>query len=455
MLRRRPALATWVLMHACIILAPPLHALTARSFAPANGSVGVCADTPLSITFDATPKLGSRGTVRITRADGTPADTLDLALNAPNGTQPRTIGGANYNTYPVILSGNTATIFPHAGTLANNTTYHVTVDAGVFDGYTGGNTAWTFTTRTSAPDPKKTNLMVAADGRGDFSTVQGAVDFIPADNATPRLILIRSGTYQEIVNVPRKNNITFRGQDRQRTIIAYPNNSNLNHSTMTRALCNVSANDVSFDNLTLANTTPSGGSQAEALRVYGSRCLVNRCILHSYQDTFLVNSTPDTAYLYDSLVEGSVDFIWAAGSAVFRNCEIKSIGRGYICQMRNQAGQYGAVFLDCRLTCAPGVSKVYLARIDPANYPDSAVEFVNCAMDSHIKPDGWLLNNTKDAPKVRFWEYQSTDLTGGRLPVTGRAPFSTQIDPTTAAALRNPPPVLGGWTPPPPKQPAP
>ena len=120
--------------------------------------------------------------------------------------------------------------------------------------------------------------------------MQGAIDLIPANNLTKRYINIRNGTYQEIVRVSSKHNLAFRGQNRKRTIIAYPNNSNLNPSTNTRPLFNVVANDVSFDNLTLHNTTPDGGSQAEALRVNAQRCVVNNCDLRSYQDTFLVNS---------------------------------------------------------------------------------------------------------------------------------------------------------------------
>ena len=176
---------------------------------------------------------------------------------------------------------------------------------------------------------------------------------IPANNTTKRYINIRNGTYQEIVRVSSKHNLAFRGQNRKRTIIAYPNNSNLNPSTNTRPLFNVVANDVSFDNLTLHNTTPDGGSQAEALRVNAQRCVVNNCDLRSYQDTFLVNSAADTAYFKDSLIEGDADFIWGTGRAVFQSCEIKSLDGGYVCAMRNPAGQYGAVFLDCRFTRSP------------------------------------------------------------------------------------------------------
>lgn len=427
-------------------------ALTATGFVPANGATAVCVDTPLTITFDTVPTIGTTGAVRIYSAAGTLVDTIDLALNATNGTQSRSVGGTSVNTFPVIVSGNSALVFPHAGVLAYNTTYYVTVDAAVFPGFAGvsGSTAWRFTTKTSAPSASSTYLVVAEDGSGDFRTVQGAVDFIPAANTTRRHINIRNGIYQEIVRVSGKHMLAFRGQNRKRTVISYPNNNNLNANTNTRPMVNVIANDISFDNLTLHNTTPDGGSQAEALRVNAQRCVVNNCDLRSYQDTFLVNSATDTAFFKDSLIEGDADFIWGTGRAVFQSCEIKSLSGGYVCAMRNPAGQYGAVFLDCRFTRSAGVTGVVFGRVDPNTFPDSAVAVVNCAVDAHITAAGWTLSNPGPTTGLRYWEYQSTDLAGVLLDVGGRASFSAQINGTQASALRNLPTTFGGWTPIPP-----
>ncbi len=421
-----------------------LHALTATSFFPANNAANICADTPLKITFDTAPTIGTSGAVRIYSSTGTLVDTLDLAV-----AHTRNIGGTLYSAYPVIVTGTTASIFPRSGVLAYNTAYYITIDSTVFPSYPGisGTTAWRFTTKSAAPSTTATYFTVAADGSGDFCTVQGAIDRIPANNSTKRYINVRNGTYQEIVRVSSKHNLAFRGQNRKRTIIAYPNNSNLNPSTNTRPLFNVAANDVSFDNLTLHNTTPDGGSQAEALRVNAQRCVVNNCDLRSYQDTFLVNSAADTAYFKDSLIEGDADFIWGTGRAVFQSCEIKSLAGGYVCAMRNPAGQYGAVFLDCRFTRSPGVTGVVFGRVDPNTFPDSAVAIINCAVDTHITAAGWTLSNPGPAAGLRYWEYLSTELTGVPLNVTGRASFSQQINSTQAAALRNLSTAFGGWTP--------
>jgi hypothetical protein len=69
-------------------------------------------------------------------------------------------------------------------------------------------------------------------------------------------------------------------------------------------------------------------------------------------------------------------------------------------------------------------------------------------MGSHIDPKGWLVAvSGVDNSKVRFWEYQSTDLAGAPLDIGQRISASRQIDDATAAAMRDVTVVLGGWNP--------
>src|ERR1043166_4682657 len=180
---------------------------------PTNGATGVCYDTPLYLTFSQAPKLGTNGTIKIFNVtnSATPVDTIDLALNVtPDATyarnvQPRTIGGDTFTNFPVIITGNKAAIYPHLGVLTSNQTYYVTVDDGTFADSAGAPLAgisapptniWQFTTKAAGP-ANPTNLLVAADGSGDFATVQGAVDSVPAGNTTPTLITINNGRSEE------------------------------------------------------------------------------------------------------------------------------------------------------------------------------------------------------------------------------------------------------------------
>jgi len=63
-------------------------------------------------------------------------------------------------------------------------------------------------------------IVVAADGSGDFKTVQQAVDHVPDNNNQPVVIRIKRGVYQEQVRV-NKSYLTFRGEDPANTVLTY------------------------------------------------------------------------------------------------------------------------------------------------------------------------------------------------------------------------------------------
>jgi pectin methylesterase-like acyl-CoA thioesterase len=389
--------------------------MSATALSPTNGSTGICYDTPLSITFDQPPTLNNIGAIKIYNVtnSATPVDTMNLALGNP---QSRTIGGVVLNAYPVLISGNTAVIYPHSGVMTSNQTFYVTIDDGAFTDSTGayfaGITAtnvWQFTTKPTGP-ANPTNIVVAVDGSGDFATVQGAIDFVPNGNTTPTLINIRNGTYVEINRLNSKNSITFRGQDRHQTVISYANDDNLNGGTAGRPMFGVlGANDIAIENLTLTNSTPNGGSQAEALYVnVVKRFIFCNADLDSYQDTLLVNNNGDQAYFQDSHIQGNTDFIWGEGTAFFTNCEIETLTSGgsvnyeNITQARTVAGTNGFSFFKCQLTRLNNTI-TYGGLGRDLGFTDGNVAYINCLIDAHIV--GW---NTVDA---RYWEYGNSNIT--------------------------------------------
>ena len=429
------------------------------AFFPANTQTGICSDAQLSINFNQTPRLGTTGRIRIYKADGTLVDTIDLAA----ATQTRNNGGVNFNYYPVIINGNTASIYPHQ-TLAYNQNYYITIEAGVFTDSTGtpfggfsDAATFAFTTKTAAPAAGTNVLTVAANNSGDFCTIQGAVDFVPANNAQRVVISVKNGTYTEIIYVPSsKPMITVRGESRAGAIQQYANNNNLNGavSGSYRTSFGVDAADFNLETITLHNTTPQGGSQAEAFRTNGGRTTINTVNLLSYQDTLL---TQKSAYVANSYIEGDVDFMWGNGATYYVNSELKSLrDGGYYTQIRNSAANYGNVYVNCKLTKGAGVTMGnYLGRIDPDDFPYSQVVFLDTQMDTHIAPVGWLFNNPTNAvtaanyPNIRYWEYNSTALDGVTpIDCSQRHPISRNScnNPLTQAEVdfyRNPTNVTG------------
>ncbi|MCC6540276.1 MAG: hypothetical protein IT162_22205 [Bryobacterales bacterium] len=391
-------------------------------------------------------------------SEGTEAAVIDMATPLAA----RNIGGApaSIRFMPVLVDGATVSI-ALPGPLPPGQTYSVLIDTGVlidlggapFDG-TNDSTTWQFSIRV--PRPVAVNppfISVSADGDGDYCTIQGAIDSV-AENNTQRVIIdIAKGRYEEILFVKStKPQITLRGADRFDTVIAYPNNNNLNPTVATRPMASVEASNFTLENLTLWNTTPKGGSQAEALRLSGQRGLVSRVNLKSFQDTLLVTGS---AMIRDSYIEGDVDFIWGDGSAYFLRTEIRSLtSGGYITQIRNPQGRAGFVFVECYLTAAPGVTNTWLSRIAPDTFPYSQVAFLWSLLDSHIAPQGWQFNNNAleataaNYPNIRFWEHRVVDAAGKSIDRAGRHPLSREISEEEAGQLANPAFVLNGWEPP-------
>jgi pectin methylesterase-like acyl-CoA thioesterase len=415
---------------------------------PPPGGQSICADPILRITFSGAPTLGSSGTIRVFNSSGTAVATVDMSVAQTTDT----IGGRSFTILrPVYVDGNTVSIRLPSNGLSYGQTYYVNISSGALSGPSGAltitdTTTWRFTTVASAPGNLNA-ITVATDNSGQFCTVQGALNAIPANNSTARTITVNAGMYHEIVYFTRKNSITIQGTDQNNTIIAATNNNNVNPSTQGRALFGVdSVSGLQIKTLTIYNQTPQDGSQAEALRLQScDQCVIRSATIRSLQDTLLWSGR---VYADSCLIEGNVDYVWGTGIAYFNKCEIRTIGRtGVIVQSRNAAGAYGYVFVDSKLTADAAATNNMLARIDVSAYPGSHVAYVNCQM-TNIGAAGWTITGGTPTASLRFWEYQSTDANGNAINVSQRVAGSTQITAAQAAQMRDPTVVLGGWQPP-------
>ncbi|HEX2100135.1 MAG TPA: pectinesterase family protein, partial [Candidatus Synoicihabitans sp.] len=439
-------------------------------------------------------------------ADGSVVDTVDLvaatalrdSLRASSAlstqllpVQKKPIGGIpnDFNYYPITVSGSTAIIHPRNHVLAYGKIYYVTIEPGVFVNAVGeafagisDSTTWRFATKSSGPAAGATRLIVASDGSGDFDTIQGALDFVPAANTTPTTIFIKSGTYFEIVGFQQKHNLTILGEDAATTVLTYPNNNTFNNISGVyhrSVLVAHSVRDLAVANLTIHNTTPQNGSQAEAIVINGpsasaSRNLVTRCRFYSYQDTVQFNKQ---TYVSDSIIEGDVDFLWGDGPAFFENCDIRILrSNAYFTQIRNGSGNHGYVFRHCRFTAPAGITGTFFGRIDPATFPFSEVVILDStfgdaannaflasttgASGSSYAAGWWLLNNTtsaSSAPNVHNWTNSIVDVNGAPLVNPNGDAFTTMpSDATLQANYRDPVWVLnttlagvanGSWSP--------
>lgn len=468
----------WLLVCAAWL---PLAALAQPPvLSPAPQATGISPDTPLHLRFPAPPTLGTAGLIRIHDADdGRLVDTLDLAIPASpnrrmtaaeaaadaaqNAYQSTRIAGRDWHFRPVIVRDKLVTITPHHGVLGYGHRYRVTVDAGVLQPTA---ITWAFATRQAPPAADSSRLVVAADGSGDFATVQGAVDFVPDAPARRITVFIRNGVYEEIVSLNGKRNLVLRGESRDGVQVGYANSSAFNPGARSRwAFSIVDGADIQLSSFTIRNHAIG---QAEALMTRGERIVLSDMALHGSGDAL---TTYGTLYVQDSLLTGHGDTILGYAAAYFLRTELQSIGP--FSWTRTPAGQHGNVFVDCRFIASqapppwgagagpvanPAAVFARLPRNNSAtrtatNFPHAEMVLIDSQLQG-VAPEGW--GPIEEAPdfdstQVRFLEFNSRDLQGRPVDVSRRHPVSRQLTMARDAALiadyRRPAFVLGGWTP--------
>jgi len=288
------------------------------------------------------------------------------------------------------------------------------------------------------------NAIVAADGSGDYTSLQEAISAAPmqTDPAGPRwVIFVKPGTYRERIYVQReRGHMLVRGEDAATTIVTFDLNANLPGpdgkpiGTFRTPTVQIDGDGMIWENLTLANSAGPVG-QALALRADGDRLVFRRCRFLGWQDTILLNR--GRHYFVDCRIEGHVDFIFGGATAYFERCHIHCVGNGYITAAATPKEQpHGFVFADCTITGAPE-AKTYLGR----PWRDFAkTVFLRTEMSEVVRPEGWHNWNKPQAEQTTFYaEYGSTG--PGALPAT-RVRWAKTLTPAEAAAL-TPAAVLG------------
>jgi len=201
----------------------------------------------------------------------------------------------------------------------------------------------------------------------------------------------------------------------------------------------VCADGVTIRDLSVINDAgdPKQKGQQVALSVVADDFCMENCCLRSTQDTLFCGPLPDDlieryeGFLPDELrrgwemkqtflrccIEGTVDFIFGCGNALFENCEIRSLcdGRdtGYIAAPAHEKHQtQGFRFLDCAMTGGgAGEQSVYLAR----PWRDYGLcSFEGCRYGPHIKTQGFHhWDGTERWRTARFFESPAVS---GRVP---------------------------------------
>ncbi len=280
---------------------------------------------------------------------------------------------------------------------------------------------------TVVPPP---TLQVAKDGSKDYATIAAALNDLPSTGGT---IEVYPGTYDEKLTLNKKNIILMgMGSDASQVVITHNDfNSKINpdtgqpYGTTGSATVTVKGKDFYATNLTIKNTADfeppnyEDNAQAVALLTKGDRSVYRACRFLGGQDTLYVNNSK-RAYFYNCYIEGSCDFIFGYGKAVFDGCTIKAkTHRGLTskvpitAQARHSSDEdNGFVFNNTDILFDDiHMNNVWLGR--PWK-PYSTVYFLNTRIHQNgaqVADEGWIEWNSEQGtnylPTCTFREYNT------------------------------------------------
>jgi len=439
---------------------------------PGVGERGVPPDTPLRLVFKREPVLSGQGSVRIYRkhdqslvAVVRPGEAV-LSLGPQSGRHPLRL----VRQPAITVSGKEVRVrLPQP--LEYGVEYEAVVDKGLVAD-DGKGARWSF--RTTPYKPVGDSVTVDDDGRADFRTVQGALDYaMTLPRAKPLTVNVRDGLYPELLYLGEKDNLTLRGQSVDATIIRAANSETRNPGSGTaqapgtpglmggRAMFLAQDSDLlEIRDIALHNSTlRSDGHSAQAETIFFSgdreRLLVRNAHFKSEQDTLQLHGY---AWFYKSLIEGNVDFVWGNNrAALFEESELRTVGDsanrdsgGWIVQARTIGKEEpGFVFLRSRITRGPGplgnlppIGTTYFARSPGTANTWDKVAFIECTVGPHVASDAWYRKPLPNPVQGGWSEYRNKTEDG-----QPRSYGGAQLEASQAARLSSRAAVLAGWNP--------
>ncbi|MFE0653395.1 pectinesterase family protein [Streptomyces sp. NPDC059534] len=324
--------------------------------------------------------------------------------------------------------------------------------------------------RTSATPVAATTLTVAKDGSGRYTSVQKAVDAVPAGNTSRVVIRVAPGVYRETVKIPaNKPHVTIEGTggSRKDTLIVEGHASGTpkpdgsgTYGTGGSATVAVEADDFQARNLSISNDFDEAahrtldGHQAVALRTAADRIVLDSLVISGDQDTLLLDTAArdrtGRVHVTNSYVIGNVDFVFGRATAVIDRSVLTLKKRwdgtsaGYLTAPSTPAGRNG--FLITRSTVNGDVAagtfhlgRPWHAGGDATLDPQTTVR--DSVLGAGVRTTPWTDMGGFSWKADRFAEYHNTGPGAG--PAGPDRPHLTD----TEAAAQSAANWLGGWTP--------
>lgn len=277
-------------------------------------------------------------------------------------------------------------------------------------------------------DDQSETIFVAADGSGNFTSVQEAVDFAPNNSEYRTFIYVKEGTYEENVEIPSyKTNIVLLGDGSDVTVITGNRSVGDGWTTFRSATVAVSGEGFLARDITFANTAGPTKYQAVALRINADSSAVYRCTILGYQDTLYVHSFRQ--FYRECDIYGTIDYIFGNAAVVFQGCSIVTrmpLPRQYTvitAQSRDLPDENtGIVLQNCTVLATEELYgnktqvKSYLGR--PWKQYSRTV-YIESYIDDFIDAKGWIKwSNDEELDSLYYGEYENRGpgaVTDGRV----------------------------------------
>lgn len=291
-------------------------------------------------------------------------------------------------------------------------------------------------------------ITVAQDGTGDYRTVQQAIDAVTDSNASETIIYIKNGIYKEKLRLPvSKMNVHFVGESVNHTVLTYDDYAakkdatGKNMGTSGSASFFIFGSGFTAENITFENSSGPVG-QAVAVRVTGDRAKFINCRFLGFQDTLYTHGDNSRQYYFKCYIEGTVDFIFGAATALFDSCVIYGKKGGFFTAASTpEQHKFGYVFFNCKITGDAPENSFYLGR--PWR-PTAKTVFIYCDLGSLVRQEGWNNWGKPENEKTVFYaEYKNR---GEGAVILARVPWSHQLTDAEAKEYTMLA-ILSGWNP--------
>lgn len=270
----------------------------------------------------------------------------------------------------------------------------------------------------------KPDVVVAADGSGDFTTINAAVEKVPKKSDKRFVIHVKAGTYKENVVLDKsKWNVMMYGDGKTLTVVSGSLNFVDGTPTFATATLAVAGRGFIAKDMKFINTAGAEKHQAVAFRSGSDLSVFYQCAFDAFQDTLYAHS--NRQFYRECDIIGTIDFIFGNAAVVFQNCNImprqplQNQFNTITAQGKKDPNQNTGISIQKCTFSAFGTdlkAPTYLGR----PWKDySTTVIMQSTIGSFLHPLGWKewIPNVEPPSTIFYAEYQNT---GPGSVVTGR-----------------------------------